>query len=358
MKRQGIISEPKRSREVQCDRWYLSGLAGAAVLSWISERIAANLRNRIYEHLQRLSLEYFGGRRTGDLISRVGTDTERICYFLSVYLLDFGTDLLMIVMSACIMLYINPWLAFVTLVPFPLITWLTHRVRIVLRRGFALGWRAWADMTSMLADTIPGIRVVKAFAQEQREVERFRECNSRVLQANDSVNTIWSFFGPMVTLLTDAGLLVVWIFGVWQVFHHQITVGVLTAFLAYISRFYGRLESMIKMVSSFQRSAASSRRIFEVLDRVSTVPEPANPVIPGRIRGKIEFRGVQFHYGTRQVLHDLNLKIDPGELIELLGKDGLYARMYKTNVEMLETAGRKEGGVDEGHKSIFSSPGA
>jgi ATP-binding cassette subfamily B protein len=314
--------------------WYLSGLAGASVLAWllswsrtyvlawVSERISASLRNKIYEHLQRLSLEYFGGKRTGDLISRVGSDTDRICYFLSIYLLDFGTDLLMIVMSAGILLSLNPWLAIVTLAPFPLITWLTHRVRVVLRRGFALGWRAWADMTSVLADTIPGIRVVKAFAQEQREVERFRECNNRVLHANDRVNTIWSFFGPMVTLLTDAGLLVVWIFGAWQVFHHHITVGVLTAFLAYMGRFYGRLESMIKMVSSFQRSAASARRVFEILDRVSTVPEPENPVMPGRLRGEIEFRGVEFQYGNHQVMWNLNLKIKPGELIGLVGPSG------------------------------------
>ncbi|MFH0727847.1 MAG: ABC transporter ATP-binding protein [Pseudomonadota bacterium] len=314
--------------------WYLSGLGGAsvlawllswsrtAVLAWVSERIAANLRNSIYAHLQRLSLEYFGGKRTGDLISRVSSDTDRICYFLSIYLLDFGTDVLMILMSACILLSINPWLAIVTLAPFPLITWLTHRVRTVLRRGFALGWRAWADMTSVLADTIPGIRVVKAFAQEEREVERFRECNSRVLQANDRVNTIWSFFGPMVTLLTDAGLLVVWIFGAWQVFHNHITVGVLTAFLAYMGRFYGRLESMIKMVSSFQRSAASAQRVFEVLDRVSTVPEPAHPVAPGRLRGEIEFQDVEFRYGGRQVVYNANLKIRPGELIGLVGPSG------------------------------------
>lgn len=314
--------------------WYLLGLAGASilawllgwsrtyVLAWVSERISAHLRNSIYEHLQRLSLEYFGGKRTGDLISRVGSDTDRICFFLSVYLLDFGSDVLMILMSAGILLSINPWLAVVTLCPFPLITWLTHRVRTVLRRGFALGWRAWADMTSVLADTIPGIRVVKAFAQEQREVERFREYNSRVLHANDRVNTIWSFFGPMVTLLTDAGLLIVWIFGTWQVFHHRITVGVLTAFLAYIGRFYGRLESMIKMVSAVQRSGASAQRVFEVLDRVSSVPEPAHPVMPGRLRGEIELREVAFRYGSRQVVFDINLKITPGEVIGLVGPSG------------------------------------
>lgn len=314
--------------------WYLSALAGASVLAWVlgwgrtyvlawvSERVSANLRNITYGHLHRLSLEFFGSKRTGNLISRVSSDTDRICYFLSVYLLDFASDILMIMMTAGILLSIDPWLAVVTLVPFPLITWFTHRVSKVLRRGFSLGSRAWAEMTSVLADTIPGIRVVKAFGQEQREIERFEECNDRVLHANDRVNRIWSFFGPIVTLLTDGGLLIVWIFGVWQVFQHHITVGVLTAFLAYIGRFYARLESIIKMVSAVQRAANSAHRVFEILDRVPSVPETAHPVVPGRLRGEIQLRSVGFSYGNRQVLHHIDLNIRRGELIGLVGSTG------------------------------------
>ena len=102
-------------------------------------------------------------------------------------------------MTAAILFALNPWLAVATLLPLPLIAWLVHRVRNQLQRGFRT-WaaRAWGEMTSVLADTIPGIRVVKAFAQERREIERFRAANDRVLQANDRVNAVWSFFGPMV----------------------------------------------------------------------------------------------------------------------------------------------------------------
>ena len=90
----------------------------------------------------------------------------------------------------------------------------------------------------MLADTIPGIRVVKAFAQEKREAERFRAANEHNLAMNDKLNKTWSLFSPTVTLLTEIGLLVVWAFGIWQISKNEITVGVLTAFLAYIGRFY------------------------------------------------------------------------------------------------------------------------
>ena len=138
--------------------------------------------------------------------------------------------------------------------------------------------RIWAEVTNVLADTIPGIRVVKAFAQEKREVDRFRAANQHNLQVNDKVNRVWSLFTPTVTLLTEIGLLVVWAFGIWQVSKDEITVGVLTAFLAYISRFYTRLDSMSRIVSVTQKAAAGAKRIFDILDHVSSVPEPQNPV--------------------------------------------------------------------------------
>jgi ATP-binding cassette subfamily B protein len=313
---------------------YLLGLLGAAVLAWllswarsfvlawVSERITADLRNRTYEHLHRLSLEFFGGKRTGDLMARLGSDTDRLNSFLSDNVVDFSADVLMIAGTAVILLSLDPVLALATLVPFPLIAWLVYRVRGRLRRGFQRSGRAWAEMISVLADTIPGIRVVKAFAQEGREIDRYRASNDHVLQANDRVNTIWTFFWPLVTLLTQAGTLVVWAFGAWRIYDRQISVGVLTAFLAYIGRFYVRLESMSRMVQATQRAGASAQRIFEILDRVPSVPEPAQPIHPGPLRGEIALRGVGFRFGNRQILEDIDLTIRPGEMIGLVGPSG------------------------------------
>lgn len=313
---------------------YLGGLCGAALVAWllgwgrtyvlaaVSERIAADLRAQTYAHLQTLSLEFFGGKRTGDLIARVGSDTDRICNFLSSNLLDLVTDLLMILMVAGILLSIDAKLALVTLAPFPAVVWLTMRVRARMRHGFERGSRAWADMVSVLADTIPGIRVVKAFTQERREIDRFEQANEGVVSANTRVNTLWAFFGPTVTFLTDVGLLLVWAFGVWEVAQGSVTVGVLTAFVAYIGRFYARLDALSRMVGAIQRAAAATHRVFEILDRVPSVAEPRSPVDPGRVRGAIELRGVAFNYGPRRVLHDIDLGIRPGELLGLVGHTG------------------------------------
>src|SRR5690606_861966 len=247
---------------------YLGGLLGAALLAWVlgwartyilalvSERLGADLRTATYEHLLKLSLEYFGGKRTGDLMARIGSETDRLNIFLSLHLLDFATDVLMIAMTAAILVSIDPWLAAVTLIPLPFIAWLIHLVRDRLRHGFEKVDRIWSEVTNVLADTIPGIRVVKAFAQENREAARFRAANEHNLVVNDRVNRVWSLFSPSVTLATEVGLLVVWAFGIWQVSQNSITVGVLTAFLAYIGRFYTRLDSMSRIVSHTQKAAA------------------------------------------------------------------------------------------------------
>ena len=310
--------------------WAL-GWARTYLLALVSERIGADLRTTTYEHLLTLPLDYFGGKRTGDLMARIGSETDRINVFLSLHALDFLTDVLMIAMTAVILVSINPLLAVVTLVPLPFIAWMIHVVRDKLRTGFEKIDRVWSEVTNVLADTIPGIRVVKAFAQEKREADRFREANKYNLQVNDKLNKTWSLFTPSVSLLTEIGLLVVWGFGIWQVARGRITVGVLTAFIAYIGRFYTRLDSMSRIVSVTQKAAAGAKRIFDILDHVSNVPEPAKPVPVGapvnpgevaKLEGRIEMKGLGFRYGSRAVVRDLDLTIEPGEMIGLVGHSG------------------------------------
>ena len=314
--------------------WLLGGMLVSAILSWllswaktyvlasVSEQVSADLRNATYSHLQKLSLEFFGGKRTGDLISRISNDAQRICDFLSIHLLDFVTDILMIVMTTIMLFCIDPMLALVGLIPFPFIAWLVSRVQSKIRMGFARGSVAWSEMVNVLADTIPGIRVVKAFAQENREVDRFRQSNDHVLEANNRVNRLWAAFSPVITLLTDLGLLVVWCFGVYQVYRGGVTVGTLQLFLVSIGRLYVRLDDMSRLLANAQRTAAATYRIFEILDRVPSVSEPQKPVAPGRVRGAVSLQDVTFRYGSRQVIHHVSLDIAPGEMIGLVGPSG------------------------------------
>lgn len=314
--------------------WFAAGLAGAALLTWalnwaktwlfawVSERVASSMRRQTFDHIQGLSLSFFNRKRTGDLISRISSDTDDVCYFISVNFINFADDVLMILFTAVVLLSIDPVMALFALAPLPIVGWLVQRVRGKLRGGFAAGRRAWSQMTSVLTDNIPGVRVVKAFAQERHEIERFRASDQHVVDANDRVNKTWSFFNPMIALLTDAGLLVVWVWGAWRVAHDHLTVGVLTGFIAYISRFYGRLDSMSRMLAAVQRVAASAHRIFDVLDVKPDMPLTADSRSVGRLEGRLEFRDVKFRYGSRQIVKGVSLTIEPGEMIGLVGPSG------------------------------------
>ena len=313
---------------------FISELALAAVLTWalnwgktfvvarIAEHVTSRMRRETFEHLQRLSLTYFNRKRTGDLISRIGSDTEHLSLFISVNFIDFFCDVLQFIFTAVILFSINPVLAVAALGPVPVVAWLVQRVREHLRGGFAAASRAGSQLTSVLADTIPGVRVVKAFAQESREIERFRVADKHIFDTNDRVNKTWSFFTPMIKLLTDIGLLIVWAVGAWSVAHDSITVGVLTGFVLYISSFYERMDSMSRFTASMQRAAASAHRVFDVLDVKPDVPVQRNAIKVGRLRGEIEFRDVKFRYGSREIIRGISLKIAPGEMVGFVGPSG------------------------------------
>ena len=322
------------SAEVQLGVWYLGCLLATGILAWllgwarnyvlgrVSEQISGDLRNESYAHLQRLSLEFFGGQRTGDLISRISSDTDRICGFLSADALEFLADAMMVILTGVILISIDLWLAVATLIPLIPIAWMVQKVRNRVRHGYARGMTAWSDMVSVLADTIPGIRVVKAFAQEGREVERFRRANAQVLDLNNRVGRWWAFFMATVPFFTECGVLIVYGVGIWLIIHRGLHVGVVFQFLMYIGKLYVRFESMSRILAAAQRAAASAHRIFDILDRVPSVPEPIRPIQPGTIRGEIEFKNVRFRYGKREVIHGIDLKVAAGEMIGLVGPSG------------------------------------
>ncbi len=331
-----LIPLQSATHEINTERVYrfTVGLLGAAVLTWmlkwattyvvsrLAERVTSQMRRATFEHLQTLSLSYFNKKRTGDLISRIGSDTDNISLFISIHFIDFACDVLTIFFTAVVMFSINPVLALAALGPLPVVAWLVQWVRVRLRGGFAAASRAWSAMNSVLTDTIPGVRVVKAFAQEQREIERFRQQDQHIFDTNDRVNRTWSFFEPTIYFLTDIGLLVVWSVGAWCVAHEHTTVGVLTGFVLYVGKFYVRLDSMSRFVASAQRAASSAHRVFEILDVKPDMPVNKGTHQVGRLRGEIEFRGIKFRHGNRQIIRGFSLNIAPGEMIGLVGPSG------------------------------------
>ena len=313
---------------------YLGGMLLAALVAWalswaqgyvlarLSERVGASLRVMALAKLQEVSLSYFTRKRTGDLVSRISSDTDRITYFLSDTFMDFVTDVLMLIATIVTLFAVEPYLGLVALLSFPMVAGLTLYTRNRLQDSLLSGYRAWSYMTSVLQDVISGIRVVKAFAQEEREAKRFKAANDAVVRANDKVNKLWTFFWPTVVGMNQVGLIVAWGCGALLVYEQKITLGVLTAFIAYITRFFGRVESMTRMTGALERAACSAKRVFEILDQPVDVAQPKSPIKVERLKGHIVFKDVSFRYGTRLVLDRINLEIRPGEVIGIVGPTG------------------------------------
>lgn len=347
---------PSQTSATATDAWpevfkYLVALFGSALLAWlltwgqgavlavVSERVGAQLRNLAFSHLLTLDVEYFDNKRSGDLVSRISSETDRICTFLSDSLVDFISDLLMIAGTCAVLFTLHPSLGVVAVGSFPIIGGVTVLLRRRLSEGFAHGGRVRARMVSLLADAISGIRVVKAFGQEGHESARFADLNQRIVHVNNRTNALWTFFWPLVTFLNQMGLLVVWAFGAWLVLRGQITVGILTAYIAYIGRLYSRVENMSRMLGATERASAAAQRLFEIIDRHPKLHRPPERAeAPEQIHGHIELTKVSFFHGTRQVLKDVSLDIRPKTLVGIVGHTGsgkstlanLLCRFYET----------------------------
>ncbi len=348
---------PSQASATPTEAWptvfgYLAALFGSALLAWlltwgqgavlavVSELVGAQLRNVAFTHLLSLDVQYFENKRSGDLVSRISAETDRICTFLSDSLVDFISDVLMIVGTCTVLFTLHPTLGLVAVGSFPIIGGVTLTLRQRMSEGFAHGGRVRARMVSLLADAISGIRVVKAFGQERHESDRFADLNERIVQVNNRSNALWTFFWPLVTFLNQMGLLVVWAFGAWLVLEGQITVGVLTAYIAYIGRLYSRVESMSRMLGATERASAAAQRLFEIIDREPLVHRLVEQVSSTRpIEGRIELQRVSFYHGTRQVLKDVSLTIKPKTLVGIVGHTGsgkstlanLLCRFYETD---------------------------
>jgi ATP-binding cassette, subfamily B, bacterial len=330
------------------------------LMSMIGEWVARDLRAELYEHIQRLSLAFFSRKRTGSLITRVSADTDRLWDFLAFGVVDVSLSLVMLVGLGTVLLTLDWRLGLVMTLPVPVFCWLIYWHSERITRLFIRAWRKWSRVTDVLSDTIPGIRVVKAFNQEQREIGRFGERNENVTAEFNRIHASWTTFWPLLMLGVHMMTVAVWVFAVPRLLGSgaQLPVGTFVSFLLYTTMFSAPIEVIGQMARTINRATTSAHRVFEVLDTELEVRDVAEPVRLEPVHGRVTFEHVAFGYdGVRQVLRGVSFDVVPGELIGLVGPSGggkttivnLIARFYDVTGGAIRIDGTDVRQLDTGH---------
>jgi len=316
--------------------WLVFGLLGLRVVGWLCQvgrgwtavwlasQVVASIRRQLYQRLQYMPLRFYDKRRTGSLMSRLTNDTSRVEGFLIDGLPFIISNILMILGILSFLLYMSWRLTLYVLVPVPAIVlggWMIWE----RMRGLWARWSAkWARFSSHLNESISGIRMVKAFAQEEREAQRFDRRNDELRQVSVLADrNIFVFFTSM-NFLMSFGVFFVWYFGGRQILHQELKLGDLMAFVSYIWMLYGPLKWFGELTNWMTRAFAGAERVFEIID--SSIEPAGDPqALPlARMEGAVAFREVHFGYDrAKPVLKGVDLEVQPGEMIGLVGKSGV-----------------------------------
>jgi len=333
-------------------------LVARAVFSWgrtyllslLGQQIVADVRRQAYQHLQRLAISFYEKRQTGQLMSRITHDASHLQDFVGDSMQQILIQVFLFVSITVVMLQSSVVLTALVMIPVPLLALLGISLGRRVKRSYRSAWRRMGAMTAQLADTIPGVRVVKAFAQEPREVERFDYRNRSYVSAILSAVRTRSLFTAFMSITTGLGALVVWGVGGRGVIldPERITVGTLVMFTGLLWQLYGPVTSLANLNERFQRAATAAERVFEILDTPPEGEPVGEPRAVGELRGEIEFDHVTFAYERGEpVLHDVCLKVRPGEMIGLVGHTGagkttlinLVCRFYDPNQGVIRADG-------------------
>jgi ABC-type multidrug transport system fused ATPase/permease subunit len=289
----------------------------------VSLGVEYDLRNRMYEHLHSLELAFFDTQQTGQLMSRSTVDLQSVRFFLGYGLIFIMQSALTIVIAAGVMIVVDPVLAAIALAPMPFVIWVSFRYGRRNRPATQEVQQRIAELTAEAEENISGVRVVKAFAQEERQLRRFSRAVARVFDQSMVSTRLRAFYAPFIGFLPQLGLAAVLFVGGRQAINGTLDVGDFVAFYGYVLMLTSPMRMLGIALGMAQRAVASGTRVFELLDRRPELTAPADaPSLPPGA-GRVELRGVTFGYGDGgPVLRDVDLEVEPGRTVALVGPTG------------------------------------
>lgn len=298
---------------------YLSSLFMAS----IGQRAVYDMRNELYQHIQRLDVGFFDRNRTGDLMSRVTSDVNMLQQLVSSGMMSIVTDWFTFVFVASYMLWINWELTLIILATFPLMIFVTSFFGKRMRRSFRRVQETIAEVSNHLQDTLSSIRLIKSFTNEEMESERFSERSRSNMEANMNAVKTRAAFEPIIDLLLFLGLAAVLLVGAMHTMDGVMTVGSIVAFMAYLRLLQNPIRKFTRTINTIQQSAAAYERVVEILATEPTVKDAPDAVHLKHVQGHIEFKDVTFAYHTgKPVLKNFNFDIQAGKITAIVGSSG------------------------------------
>ncbi len=322
----------------------------------VSLAVEVDLREGLYAALQSLELAFFDRQQTGQLMSRATVDLQAVRFFLGYGLIFIAQSIVTIALAAVAMFALQPTLAALSLSPVPfvvVIAWLYGRRS---RPALQEAQQRIAELTADAEENVSGVRVIKAFAQEDRQLHRFEHSVARVFDQQMFATRIQARYTPLISFLPNLGLALILLVGGRDVINGSLTIGAFTAFYAYLLMLISPMRTLGYMLSAAQRATASGARIFEVLDRAPqiTSPENAPPLPDGPGRVSLRHVSLTFDGAAQPALRDVNLEIEPGRTVALVGAMGsgktalvsLLPRLYEVSSGSVQIDGADVRSVD------------
>ncbi len=309
------------------------------LVGWVGTRALQDLRERVFAHLQSMSIGFFTRRSPGVLISRMTNDIEALNQLVTSGVVTMFSSTLTLLGVVVILLLLDLQLALVTFLTFPLVAAASIVFRIASHGAYRETRERIAAITAYLQETLSGVRVVRSFGQEPRHMEAMTGLNEANREANMRTVYLNASYFPAVELLSAVGTAAILLYGGTQAIDHAIQIGTIVAFVAYLQVFFEPIQQLSQLYTTYQQGMAALDKIFDLLDTEPDMVDAPEAIDPGTLRGEIEMQDVWFSYSGEDeewALRDVDLHVPPGQTLALVGATGagkstfakLVARFY------------------------------
>lgn len=293
----------------------------AHVAAW---NFVGDMMSTVYNKLQTLSMRYFGDKQTGEIMSRVINDSRNMETLIAHALPDLLSNILMVILVAIMIFSINPILAAISLIPIPILLFVTSRFSGKVHKRFKRNQEVLADVNGRVQDSISGIREIQSFGREDEEAASMKKQCEYYSHVNIKANFAAAIFHPTIEFLTSVGTVLVMGIGGTLAMKNVLSVADVVGFFMYLSLFYSPIATLSRIVEDMQNAFAGGQRVLSILDMESEIKDSENAEDIGRAKGNLEFKNISFHYNEKEpVLRDISFKVGEGKMIAFVGATGV-----------------------------------